>query len=220
MTGVTDDDVAVGHGAGIGDPIDEPGVVGDRQRTRGETTVPGCEHAHRDIGKTAQSGVQQPVVGVLGGGGSHEDERSIAGWEGDILGGRLPHERSDDVEVGGPCARVLELRECGDERELSAGAAVDVGERRQANPLASVVERAAPALEPSADRQVGSLPERPTSAGAGEAGTKGVDGESRGSFGKHVGDERGKRDAGELTGKRGAESEDVVYDDIRAQLAH
>ena len=69
----------------------------------------------------------------------------------------------------GPAARVLELRERGDERELAADAAVEVRERREAELFAHAVELDAAALEPLGDGAVERAPEGARGAVAGQA---------------------------------------------------
>ena len=63
------------------------------------------------------------------------------------------------MHMRGPGARVLELGEGGDEGELAADAAVDVGERRQPEAGARGVELAAPELEAAGDRALGTTPQ-------------------------------------------------------------
>ncbi len=198
VAGVTDDRIAVGQGACIGDPVDDARVLGDRQGTRGEAAVVGGEHAHRSVGEAAQSGVQQAVVGILGGGGRNEHERIVAGRQWDLLSGRLPHERADDMDVGGPGTWVLELGKGGDERKFAARAAVRIGQRRQADLLARAVEREPPALKAPTDGQMGALPEGTAGGGARQASPERVDRKARAGLGKDVGDERGARDTEQL----------------------
>ena len=140
-------------------------------------------------------------LGVLGGGGGDQHEwvleptalarRRLAAGQLDVVGGRLPHERPDDVHVLRPGARVLELGEGGDERELAADAAVDVVERGQPELRARAVEVDASALEAPFDGAVGLAPEGAPGGGAGHAGAERVDGELALAVGVDVGDERG-----------------------------
>ncbi|HTA15532.1 MAG TPA: hypothetical protein VK781_11815 [Solirubrobacteraceae bacterium] len=220
VAGMTDHRVTVGHGARVGDPVHQTRVRGHRQWARGQAPVPGGEHAHGRVGEPPQGGVEQAMIGILGGGRCDQHKRRIARRQVHCLGGRLPHERSDHVHMGGPGTRILELGERGDERELATGPAVDVVQRRQADLLACVVERQAPELEPSTDRQAGALPECAAPGGAGQASAERVDRESRSRVGIDVGDQRGAGHAGELSGERGTEGENVVDHDVGAQLVH
>ena len=100
------------------------------KRLRRKAAIPRGEHAHGRVRKTANGGLQHAVLGVLGGRGCDEYEWRVARRQLDVGGGRLPHERPDDVHMLGPLARILELGIGGDQSEPLAYAAVDVAECR------------------------------------------------------------------------------------------
>ena len=136
------------------------------------------------------------VLGVLGGGRRDEHERRVAPRR--RAAARKLHIAAGGSHMSGPTtctcagqrARVLELREGGDERELAADAAVHVGERRQAEPRAGVVELDAAALEAPVDRPLGLAPERAPGGGARQARAERVDREVGLAVRVDVGDER------------------------------
>ena len=119
VAGVADDDVAAGHRAGVGDPVDEARVVGHRQRPRGQPAVPGGEHPDGGVGEPREGGPEQAMLGVLGGRGGDQHERRASSLRRfgqlDVLGGRLPHQRvrrrgrararCADTRAGGRCRR-------------------------------------------------------------------------------------------------------------------
>ena len=107
------------------------------------------------------------------------------------------------MHVRGPGARVLELGEGGEEGELTADAAVDVGQRRQPEAGARGVELAAAELQAAGDGALGTTPQRAPERGAGEAGAERVDRKVRFAVWINVGDERGERQLLELGGERG-----------------
>ena len=63
------------------------------------------------------------------------------------------------MDMGRPGTWVLELGEGGHERQFLACASMRIGQRRQADLLARVVEREPSALQAATDGQVGTLPE-------------------------------------------------------------
>ncbi len=217
VAGVADDEVALGHGARVGDPLDDARVVGHRQRARRQAPVAGGEHAHRRVGEPAKRGAEQPVLGVLGGRRRDQHERRVAPAAArPRRAGRLPHQRPDDVHVCGPRARVLELREAWPTSASSrlmppwtcasgarpSWARVSLSSRRPRSrprrdgPLSAPPQRA---------------PEQRCAAGARRASRSG-------SLGRavrvDVGDQRRARHALQLGGERGREREDVRDDDV------
>src|SRR6202050_1498509 len=111
------------------------------------------------------------------------------------------------MHVGWPCARVLELWERADEGQLPADAAVDVGERRQAELGARVVELAPPALQAAPDRVLGAAPQRAPGGCAGHARAERVDRGVGKGVRVDVGYERGARPVVDLGGECGGERE-------------
>ena len=223
VAGVADDDIAVGHGARVGDPVDDAGVIWHGQWAGWQTPVVGGEDAHWCVGEAAQGGAQHGVLGVLGGGGGDEHERVLTWRQLNVFGGGLPHERPDDMRVGSPlvcAARVLELREGGYERELAADAPVYMGERRQSHLRARLVELDAPALQALVNDLVGATPEGASGSGARHARAERVDGETARAVGMDMRDEGGARSPIELGGEGGGEREDVVDDDMGLHVAH
>ena len=81
----------------------------------------GGEHPHRLAGEPLERGAQHALLGVLGGRGSHQHQRVVAGRQLDVLVRRLPQQRPGDARPRHRLpARVLELRERGHERQLRA----------------------------------------------------------------------------------------------------
>ena len=180
VAGVADDDVAAGHRARVGDPLDEPGVVGHRQRARGQAPVPGGEHAHGRVGEPAQRGVQQPVLGVLGGGGRDEHERLVAGRQLDVGGRRLPHERPDDVHVRRASARGYSS--CGNVATSASSRLMPPWTWASGGrPSCARVRLSStrPRSRPRSDGQLGAPPERAPERRAGQARAERVDREVR-----------------------------------------
>jgi len=57
VPGVADDGVAVREGAGVGEPIDHTGVVGNGEGTGGKAAVIGGEHTYGSVDEPSQGGV-------------------------------------------------------------------------------------------------------------------------------------------------------------------
>ncbi len=152
--------------------------------------------------------------GVLRRRGRDEHERSVARRELDVRRRRLPHQRTDDVRIRRPRARVLELGERGDERELAAGAAVGVVQGRQADARAGVVELGAPELQAVLERAAGPAPESAPDRRSRQPRAERVDRQAGLALREDVGDQRRVGDALDLRRERGGEREDVGDDDV------
>ncbi len=152
---------------------------------------------------------------VLRGRGRHEHERRIARRQLDVRGRGLPHQRADHVRVRRPRARVLELGERGDERQLRGWC------RRGCNPKrgrpsarAGVVELGAPELQAVLERPAGPAPERATDRRPRQPRAERVDRQAGLALREDVGDQRRAGNALELRRERGGEREDVGDDDV------
>ncbi len=87
------------------------------------------------FGQRRQRGADQVVFGVVRGAGRDEDQRRLAGGQLDLRVRDLEGHRAGDLDPGRPLARVLELREGADQRQLGADAAVEALDRRQVEAL-------------------------------------------------------------------------------------
>src|SRR5204863_3304922 len=129
-------------------------------------------------------------------------------------------ERADHANVLGPAARILELREGGDERELPADAAVDMLQRLEAEAGARAVQLGASEFEPLVNWPLRLSPHLAPQLTPWYASAERVDGEVRFTVGIDVGDERCARHARELARQRGREREDVGDEHVGRHLAN
>ena len=211
------DQVAAGHGARVGDPLDQPGVGGRDDRASQRAPVPGGQDADRCVGEALERRPEQPVIAVLRGGGRHQNQGIVPRRKLHVLGRRLPHQRPHHPRPRRPLARVFQLGKRGHQAQPPADAAVYVLQRGQAQQGAGVVELPASAAQPAVHRAGQGTPQRTARRGAGYPRAERV-GRMLGRGGrKHVGDQGRHRDALELAGQRGPQCEDVGHHCVRTQ---
>src|SRR5437764_659483 len=98
------------------------------------------------------------------------------------------------MHVGRPAARILELRERGNERELAAYTTVHVPERSEPQACARAVELSPPALQAPGHGALGAAPQCAAKAVARHARAERVDREMRFTVRVHMGHEGRARD--------------------------
>ena len=126
VPGVADDDVAAGHRARVGEPLDEARVLGHGQRPRGQPPVPGGEHAHGLAGEPSQRGAEQRCSASWAVEGATSTSGSSPGGSSTSAAGGSHMSGPTTWTWAGHATRILELGIRGDEREFAADAAVHV----------------------------------------------------------------------------------------------
>ena len=223
MAAVGDDQRRLRHHLAVGEPWDDPRVGRHRPRVAAHAAVGGRDHPHRLLGQRLERGADQLVRRIALGARSDHHERLVSRRQLDVGMGELEAHRPGDVDVRRPAARVLELGEGRDDRQLVADLSVVAPDGRE--PGSALV--ASSAARTSRSRVFGSRAPTPGHIArqaspprrARRQQPERIEGQARGVRGIRMRDQARPADARKLGRERRGEREQVADHDVRAPVA-